>query len=251
MQRARAGSGPGTRDPRGVLSSSVRPIDWASRRAGSMVSTHTVRPRSAARSASAAAVVVLPTPPEPQQTMMLVPRSSSSASTSSCRAPRALAPARLLRGRRDHQTAPCTSSSSASSCRPAEVHAVVQQRQLVRSAAAGRRARRRSRFSSATRAALLGGLARAARRRRWSSTACPRLRARRTPARAVDVPLPGARSDRTCRISGGADHVDDDRADRQPGGAQLRDAVDRLLHRHLLEQRDEVHGGLRRSQQPA
>ena len=36
---------------RGVLSSSVRPIDWASRRAGSMVSTTTCRPRSAARSA--------------------------------------------------------------------------------------------------------------------------------------------------------------------------------------------------------
>ncbi len=48
------------------------PIDWASRRAGSMVSTTTLRPRSAARRASAADVVVLPTPPEPQHTMMLV-----------------------------------------------------------------------------------------------------------------------------------------------------------------------------------
>ena len=46
------------------------PIDCASRRAGSMVSTTTLRPRSAARSARAADVVVLPTPPEPQQTMM-------------------------------------------------------------------------------------------------------------------------------------------------------------------------------------
>ncbi len=50
------------------------PIDCASRRAGSMVSTTTLRPRSAARSASAADVVVLPTPPEPQQTMMPVRR---------------------------------------------------------------------------------------------------------------------------------------------------------------------------------
>ena len=50
------------------------PIDWASRRAGSMVSTTTLRPRSAARSASAAEVVVLPTPPEPQHTMIPVPR---------------------------------------------------------------------------------------------------------------------------------------------------------------------------------
>ena len=48
------------------------PIDCASRRAGSMVSTTTLRPRSAARSASAAEVVVLPTPPEPQQTMIPV-----------------------------------------------------------------------------------------------------------------------------------------------------------------------------------
>ena len=68
---------------RGVLSSSSMPIDCASRRAGSMVSTTTFRPRSAARSASAADVVVLPTPPEPQQTMMPVSGSSISAFTSS------------------------------------------------------------------------------------------------------------------------------------------------------------------------
>ncbi len=60
---------PGT--GRGTLSSFSMPIDCASRRAGSMVSTTTLRPCSAARSASAADVVVLPTPPEPQQTMML------------------------------------------------------------------------------------------------------------------------------------------------------------------------------------
>ena len=52
----------------------VRPSAWASRFAGSMVSTATVRPRSAARNASAAAVVVLPTPPEPQQTITRVRR---------------------------------------------------------------------------------------------------------------------------------------------------------------------------------
>ena len=63
---------PGT--ARGVLSSSLSPIACASRRAGSMVSTQTVRPRSAARSASAAAVVVLPTPPEPQHTRIRVAR---------------------------------------------------------------------------------------------------------------------------------------------------------------------------------
>ena len=73
-------STPGT--GRGVLSRASMPIDCASRRAGSMVSTTTLRPRSAARSASAADVVVLPTPPEPQQTMMPRLRSSSRASTS-------------------------------------------------------------------------------------------------------------------------------------------------------------------------
>ncbi len=68
---------------RGVLSSEDRPIDWASRRAGSTVSTTTCLPRSAARRPRAAAVVVLPTPPEPQQTMTRVRRSSMSRSTSS------------------------------------------------------------------------------------------------------------------------------------------------------------------------
>ena len=47
-----AGRRPGT--GRGVLSSFSMPIDCASRRAGSMVSTTTLRPRSAARSARAA-----------------------------------------------------------------------------------------------------------------------------------------------------------------------------------------------------
>ncbi len=65
---AAAGSTPVT--GRGVLSSASMPIDWARRRAGSMVRTTTLRPRSAARRARAADVVVLPTPPEPQHTMM-------------------------------------------------------------------------------------------------------------------------------------------------------------------------------------
>ncbi|CAM5727266.1 hypothetical protein SGLAM104S_02361 [Streptomyces glaucescens] len=70
---------------RGVLSRESMPMDWASRRAGSMVSTTTFRPRSAARRPSAAAVVVLPTPPEPQHTTIRVVGSSSSGSTSSTR----------------------------------------------------------------------------------------------------------------------------------------------------------------------
>ena len=59
-------------------------MDWASRRAGSTVSTHACLPRSAARRPMAAAAVVLPTPPEPQQTMILVRRSSMIRSMSSC-----------------------------------------------------------------------------------------------------------------------------------------------------------------------
>jgi hypothetical protein len=68
---------------RGVLSSSVSPIDCARRRAGSMVNTTVRRPASAARSASAAAVVVLPTPPDPQQTTIRISGSLTTASRSS------------------------------------------------------------------------------------------------------------------------------------------------------------------------
>src|SRR5437764_12691272 len=75
---------------RGLLVSSRRPIDWASRRAGSIVSTTTERPRAAARNASAAAVVVLPTPPAPQHTITRVARSPSISSTSKGRKSRVL-----------------------------------------------------------------------------------------------------------------------------------------------------------------
>src|SRR5690348_11817763 len=68
---------------RGVLSSRSRPIAWASRRAGSMVSTTTRRPCSAARRPRAAATVVLPTPPAPQHTTIRAAGSARSASTSS------------------------------------------------------------------------------------------------------------------------------------------------------------------------
>ena len=85
---------------RGVLSSASSPIDWASRRAGSIVSTTTCRPCSAARSPSAAAVVVLPTPPEPQQTTTRVRRSPITSSRSQAGS---------------HQAAPWEQSSSASS----------------------------------------------------------------------------------------------------------------------------------------
>src|SRR6185437_9213331 len=123
-----SGSGTG----RGVLSRLDRPMDWASRRAGSTVSTTTCRPRSAARRPSAAAVVVLPTPPEPQHTMIRVRGSSSRRSVSSRGAtfvsPLTAVPARapiprsrgplLLQGRREP-------------VQPGQVHAVGYQRKVV------------------------------------------------------------------------------------------------------------------------
>jgi hypothetical protein len=75
------GSKPSTSTSLGVLPSSRSPSACARRRAGSMVSTTVLRPRSAARTAIAAAVVVLPTPPEPQHTMTWMSGLSIRAST--------------------------------------------------------------------------------------------------------------------------------------------------------------------------
>ena len=99
---------------RGSLSSTVRPRDCASRRAGSMVRTTTLRPASAARTPIAAAVVVLPTPPEPQHTMMRVPgsRIRSSMSNGGALGARARLPVVVVRA---IQAIPWSASSSASS----------------------------------------------------------------------------------------------------------------------------------------
>ena len=70
----------------GELPRSLTPNAWASRRAGSMVNTTTLRPYSAARSAMAAAVVVLPTPPAPQHTTTRLLRSVRIDAMSSVRA---------------------------------------------------------------------------------------------------------------------------------------------------------------------
>jgi hypothetical protein len=66
---------------RASLPSSSRPSDWASRRAGSIVSTATRAPRAASCVAIAAATVVFPTPPEPAQMSRRLPviRSSTDA----------------------------------------------------------------------------------------------------------------------------------------------------------------------------
>jgi hypothetical protein len=57
----------------GSLPSSARPREFASRRAGSIVTTATRAPSAAAPMAIAAAVVVLPTPPDPAQMTILRP----------------------------------------------------------------------------------------------------------------------------------------------------------------------------------
>lgn len=46
---------------------------------------------------------------------------------------------------------------------------------------------------------------------------------------------------------GTADLVDDHRAQRQTGSAKFGKPVERFLHRHLLQQGDQVHGGARRT----
>ena len=61
----------------GSLPSSARPSEFASRRAGSMVTTATFAPSAAAPMPSAADVVVLPTPPEPAHTTTRLPAISS------------------------------------------------------------------------------------------------------------------------------------------------------------------------------
>ena len=129
---------------RGVLSSSDRPMDWASRRAGSMVSTTTLRPRSAARSASAAAVVVLPTPPLPQHTTIRVAGSQRTASRSS---------RGRLSGAAHGAPIPASRSRSGQLVQPAEVDAVGQEAAARTSAGRGRRRSARLRSSSAHRSA--------------------------------------------------------------------------------------------------
>ena len=79
---------------RSSLPSSGRPSEFASRLAGSIVSTATFLPRAAMPRAMAAEVVVLPTPPEPAQ-MQTSLRSSQSAITA-CRSSSARQPLEVV-----------------------------------------------------------------------------------------------------------------------------------------------------------
>ena len=234
---------------RGVLSSSVRPSDWARRRAGSMVRTTTLRPDSAARRPSAAAVVVLPTPPEPQQTTICVRGVVDEGVDVERRG--------LGRDRaRAHASSPFGRG----------VHG-------RRAARAGRRARApsRSRRRSAGRAAgrSAGPWPRAARAARargrcaaaWSRASSSRPSTSSGVARDAGLGELGAdrrlvQATRARLVERDvveerlAHHVDDDGAGVQALGAQLVDRLEGLLHRHLLEEGDEVDDRLVRLEQP-
>src|SRR5437764_276584 len=92
---------------RGSFSSSASPSAFASRRAGSIVTTATFAPRAAIPSATAAEVVVLPTPPEPAHTQTRLPSSISTTLTAGAPARRpGPRPPRGRRGRRTGTGAP-------------------------------------------------------------------------------------------------------------------------------------------------
>ena len=148
------------------------------------------------------------------------------------------------RHRRPDHAAPCGAEPLGQRVEAAEVDALGEQRQLVR--------RSVQRLEGASLGLLerhpLGVLG--APRRAAPSTAPSRDRARRRPrarpATSARGSRPLAAAVRSATLQQRRAHrVDDDPADRQPGRGQLRDGVGRLLHRHLLEQRHEVHGGLR------
>ena len=239
---------------RGVLSSSVSPSDWASRRAGSMVSTTTRRPASAARRPSAAAVVVLPTPPEPQQTMMPVAGSASRASmpmSSGAVRPAVRGPggARGAAGAGGHQRTPWASSSSAStamppSSMPLREHGQGEGGQALRGDLVGQRALELDPLG------VVVGLARAGRSPSWRRRAPPRRRGRRAPGRATRSGSAAAVSSSASSTSGSRTWLTIDGAEAEPGIRQLADRVDGLLHRHLLEQGHDVHHALPVAQHP-
>ena len=218
--------------PRGVVQL-VKPIDWASRRAGSIVRTHTRRPRSAARSASAAAVVVLPTPPEPQQTMIRVAGSSSMPSTSRRRG-------RVRRLAADQSWR----------WPVAELVGELVQAAEVDCRRRASRARRSADRCTGVVAALRARVERVRRARRpRSSSASTSAVCAGSPAALTPASI-SARRARPCAAARSVAPRSSRRADlltmtRRPAGRQpaARHPVERLLDRHLLEQRDQVDGG--------
>ena len=106
---------------------------------------------------------------------------------------------------------------------------------------------RRSAFSSATRSACSRASSSSA---STTPSRTPTPAASSPPAttsRGSSRPLAAAVSS-ACLEQRRAHRVDDDRRRRgSPAARQLLDRVARLLHRHLLEQGHQVHGGLRRA----
>ena len=232
---ARPASTPGT--ARGVLSSSVEPHRLG-QPAGRVDGQH-ARPCGRARPRAAPA----PRPwwscrrrRTPQQTTIRVAGSVEQ---------RVDVESRPARGRHAH---PLLAQQLGQLVQAAEVDAVGQQRQLVRRPAERGRARR-ARASPA---------ASAGRGRRASASSAvddvvgvrqPGRASGRRPRVAVQ-PCPSAAAVSSVgRSSGGRTMFTTTAPTGSPAVAQLRDGVDRLLHRHLLQQGHQVHGGLRRAQQ--
>ena len=202
-------------------------MDCARRQAGSIVSTQTLRPRWAARRASAAAVVVLPTPPEPQHTMTPTPRSSSRASMSARCCAHPGSPCSVIASDNPYSAARSIPPGSRGSSRMGwSVWA----------------RRRRSLFCRAARAA-------------WSAASSASARSVAAVGSMVAARSPS--SERFLEARSAASRSSRHRAEPRtwlmttaPSGrpaAQVRQAVERLLHRHLLQQGDQVHGGARRT----
>src|SRR3954452_16867079 len=228
---------------RGVLSSSVNPIDCASRRAGSIVSTTVRRPASAPSSASAAAVVLFPPPPLPQVTTTRVSGSRTSAAASSGWREASLTPSLRSGGGALHPWFARKLRSRGASPEPggeilqfADLDGRVEIRQ--------RDARQRQCVEAGLVPLLdelaLGVLVHLLREgRRLLASQTRLLQAGSEPGdvdAAVGADLPGLDEPR-------AGTVHDDRAEPELQPLQLGHGVDRLLDRHLLEQCDDVHGG--------
>ena len=233
---------------RGVLSSSVRPSDWARRRAGSIVRTTTLRPDSAARRPSAAAVVVLPTPPEPQQTTICGRRVVDEGVDVERRGlardrARGHASTRVGRGVTDEER----HEQVRQLAHRAGVDAGRQRGQLDDRQARGLEERELLALEVDALGVVARLLEEAVDELGRRADAClgelgaDRRLVQATLARLVERDVVEQRL---------AHHVDDDRARVQALVAQLVDRLEGLLHRHLLEEGDEVDDGLVRLEQP-
>ena len=252
---------------RGVLSSESMPMDWASRRAGSMVRTTTLRPRSAART------------PERRRGRRLADAARAAAHDDAgvlvveqrvdvqggggrngrgcCAGVRVLGGTRLRT--RCHEPTPCPAPSPTPCLRSSAARSYSPARSTP-SPSSGSSCVGRSeiREHGPLLALQLAPARRARRPARAAGPPAARRPPRRAPPRpAADERLGDLRAAAARRgYAGGLvqemrpHHVHDDPAHRQFGRPQLGDAVRGLLDRHLLQQRHQVHRRLGRLEHP-